>query len=321
MWLEEIKQKVLAGTPLTLSELKEVACQDSTALQQAAWEIRRFCCGTTFSMCAICNGKSGGCSEDCKFCAQSSFYSKERGSQALLPSREIKEQAAAQHKEGISRFSVVTSGRRLGETELSSLCDTYRQIKAETPIGLCASLGLLQREQLQQLLQAGATRYHCNLETSEGFFPSVCTTHTFAEKVSVLKTAKELGFSLCSGGIIGLGETMEDRIQMGLTLREIGVDSVPINILDPIPGTPLEGQKSLTEEQVCRTIAVFRFLLPKAQIRLAGGRRNLPDGGRNCLRFGANAVISGSLLTTDGLTPRKDRQMAESLGFQEDHYE
>ena len=163
---------------------------------------------------------------------------------------------------------------------------------------------------------AGASRVHCNLESSERFFPEVCTTHTFAEKVETLKAAKRAGLSVCSGGIMGLGETMEDRIDMVLTARELGVKSVPVNLLNPIPGTPYEKNRVLSGDELCRITAVFRFLIPDGMIRLAGGRGLVADKGEKCFRSGANAAISGDMLTTAGITVETDMELVEKLGYE-----
>ena len=183
------------------------------------------------------------------------------------------------------------------------------------PIEVCVSLGLLNKEQYRRIFHAGAFRVHNNLETSEAFFPNICTTHTFSEKISAIKAAKAAGMQVCSGGIIGLGETMEDRVDLAISLRELAVSSVPLNILNPICGTPLEHQPPLSYEEILRTVAVFRFLLPSAAIRLAGGRGLMPDKGKACFLSGANAAISGDMLTTSGITIENDMRIIRDCGF------
>ena len=214
------------------------------------------------------------------------------------------------------RYSIVTSGRRLSDAEVEQVCGSIRKIREETSIEVCVSLGLLDETQFHRIREAGASRVHCNLETSARYFPSVCTTHTYAEKIETLQAAKRAGLSVCSGGILGLGETMEDRIDMVLTARELGVRSVPVNLLNPIMGTPYEKNTPLTNEEACRCVALFRFLLPDASIRLAGGRGLLGDKGEACFRSGANAAISGDMLTTAGITVATDRRMLHNLGFE-----
>ncbi len=214
------------------------------------------------------------------------------------------------------RYSIVTSGRRLSDTEVEQVCESIRRIKAETSIEVCVSLGLLDEAQFRRIRAAGASRVHCNLETSARYFPSICTTHTYEEKTATLQAAKRAGLTVCSGGILGLGETMEDRIDMVLTARALGIKSIPVNLLNPIPGTPCEKNTPLTNEEACRCVALFRFLIPDASIRLAGGRGLVGDRGEACFRSGANAAISGDMLTTAGITVESDREMLHTLGFE-----
>lgn len=214
------------------------------------------------------------------------------------------------------RYSIVTSGKRLSDREVEQMCDTIRQIRRETGISVCVSFGLLNEEQYRKLKEAGVSRVHNNLETSRRNFPNVCTTHTFEEKICAIRAAQAAGLSVCSGGIMGLGETVEDRIDMALTLRELGVKSVPVNMLNPIPGTPFEHNRRLSEWDMCRIAAVYRFILPDASIRLAGGRGLLGDKGKSCFRSGANAAISGDMLTTAGITVETDRELLKELGYE-----
>ena len=181
---------------------------------------------------------------------------------------------------------------------------------------MCVSFGLLGAEQFNKIKEAGASRVHCNLESSERYFKEVCTTHTYQEKIETLKAAKEAGLSVCSGGIMGLGETMEDRVDMAFALRDLGVNSIPVNLLNPIPGTPCEKNRVLFNEELVRIVALFRFIIPDASIRLAGGRGLLFDKGRKCFLSGANAAISGDMLTTAGITVEKDMELLKELGYE-----
>ena len=183
-------------------------------------------------------------------------------------------------------------------------------------ISICVSFGLLEEEDFRKVKEAGAVRVHNNLEASEGYFPKVCTTHTQKDKIEALKAARNSGLSICSGGIMGLGESMEDRIDLALTLRELGVNSIPVNMLNPIAGTPYEKNPRLTVEEMCRIVAIFRFILPKSFIRLAGGRGLMEDQGRRCFQSGANAAITGDMLTTTGITIQRDMEMLKELGYQ-----
>jgi biotin synthase len=210
---------------------------------------------------------------------------------------------------------VVTSGKKLAEDELESICNSYSEIRKNSDISLCASHGLLSFEQLLKLKNVGVQRYHNNLETSRRNFPNICTTHTYDDKIKTIKAAQKAGLEVCSGGIIGLGETMEDRIDMALDIRELGVKSVPVNILSPISETPYGKLPALTADEVRKTVAIFRFILLDAAIRLAGGRNLMPDKGRLLFLSGANAAISGDMLTTSGIILGDDMKMIKELKF------
>ncbi len=314
--LEMLKEKVLNGYQIYKKEALFLAEQPLEELCKAADEIRRAFCGNAFDLCTIINGKSGKCSENCKYCAQSSFYQTHVESYPLLGTEELVQQAEYNSQRGVPRYSIVTSGKKLNSEEVEQVCVSIRQIKKSVNISVCVSFGLLEEEDFRKIKEAGAERVHNNLETSEVYFPKVCTTHTWQDKIRALKNARAAGMSVCSGGIMGLGETMEDRIDLALTLQNLGVNSVPINMLNPIPGTPYEKNPKLTEEDMRRIIAVFRFILPKSFIRLAGGRGLMEDQGRNCFRSGANAAITGDMLTTAGITIRRDMEMLKELGYQ-----
>lgn len=313
---ETLKEKVLSGGRITRDEAIALWKEPIEALGKAADEIRRKFCGDSFDMCTIINGKSGRCPEDCKYCAQSAHYGiGSTESYGLLSTEEILKEARYNDEKGVLRFSIVTSGKRLSEPEVDSLCETIRAIRRETSLQVCVSLGLLDEEQFMKLKAAGASRVHCNLETSRRYFPQVCTTHTYDEKIETIRSAERAGLELCSGGIMGLGETAEDRIDMVITARELGVRSVPVNLLNPIKGTPYENNETLTAEEAARCVAVFRFLIPDGNIRLAGGRGLLEDKGKSCFESGANAAISGDMLTTAGITVDTDKKLLDELGY------
>ena len=282
----------------------------------SADEIRRRFCANRFDICTIINAKSGSCSENCRFCAQSAYNHTCAASYPLLSKEEIVSQARIDHEQGVLRYSIVTSGKRLSDEEVDAMCETVREIKEKVGILVCVSFGLLKEQQFRKLKEAGVTRVHNNLETSRRNFPNICTTHRFDDKVQAIRAAQSAGLSVCSGGIMGLGETTEDRIDMALTLRELGILSVPVNMLNPIPGTPLENNERLTKEEMQRIVAVYRFILPKASIRLAGGRGLLPDKGKSCFTSGANAAISGDMLTTAGITTKTDMALLKELGYE-----
>lgn len=314
--LELLKKKVLEGGQTSKEEALALAEMPLEELCQAADEIRQHFCGNKFDMCTIVNGKSGKCSENCKYCAQSSFYKTDVESYPLMETEELVKQAAYNCERGVPRYSIVTSGKKLSSKEVDQVCESIREIKKKMDISVCVSFGLLEEAEFRKIKEAGAVRVHNNLEASAGYFPNVCTTHTQQDKIDSLKAAQNAGLSVCSGGIMGLGETMEDRIDMAIALRELGVNSVPVNMLNPIPGTPYENNPRLTEEDMCRIVAVFRFLLPQSFIRLAGGRGLMGDQGRKCFQSGANAAITGDMLTTAGITIQRDMELLKDLGYQ-----
>lgn len=315
--VKELKEKALHGERITREEALVLSQAPLAELREAADEIRKMMCGNGFDLCTIVNGKCGKCSEDCKYCAQSAHYHTACSeTYPLLSAEELFEGARYNGARGVLRYSIVTSGKRLSNREVDQVCESIRRIKEETNIEVCVSFGLLDEMQFRKIKAAGASRVHCNLESSARYFPEVCTTHTYEEKIKTLKAARRAGLSICSGGILGLGETMEDRIDIVLTARELGVKSIPVNLLNPIPGTPYEKNRPLTNEEACRCVAVFRFLIPDASIRLAGGRGLVGDKGEACFRSGANAAISGDMLTTAGITVETDMELIKRLGFE-----
>lgn len=315
--VKELKEKALHGERITREEALVLSQAPLAELREAADEIRKMMCGNGFDLCTIVNGKCGKCSEDCKYCAQSAHYHTACSeTYPLLSAEELLEGARYNGARGVLRYSIVTSGKRLSNREVDQVCESIRRIKEETNIEVCVSFGLLDEMQFRKIKAAGASRVHCNLESSARYFPEVCTTHTYEEKIKTLKAARRAGLSICSGGILGLGETMEDRIDMVLTARELGVKSIPVNLLNPIPGTPYEKNRPLTNEEARRCVAVFRFLIPDASIRLAGGRGLVGDKGEACFRSGANAAISGDMLTTAGITVETDMELIKRLGFE-----
>lgn len=315
--LKTLTDEVLQGKEISKEEALKLVTAPLQDLCSYADEIRKHFCGNTFDMCTIINGKSGRCSENCKYCAQSAHYCTKIEEYPLLDSDTIVEQAHYNDDRGVLRYSIVTSGKALNDAEIENVCQSIRRIKEETNVKVCVSFGLLNAKQFEKIKQAGVERVHNNLETSRNNFPNVCTTHTFDDKIKAIKSAQSVGLNVCSGGIMGLGETMEDRIDLALSVRELGIKSIPINLLNPIPNTPYENNPILTNDEMCRIVAIFRFINPKSFIRLAGGRGLLEDFGKRCFQSGANAVISGDMLTTtNGMTIEKDIQMVKSLGYE-----
>ena len=312
---EQFKEKVLRGGQISREEALILYEEPLEELCTAADEIRRAFCKNGFDICTIINGKSGRCSENCKYCAQSAFYHTSAEEYPLLDTDEIVRQAKYNAERGVLRYSIVTSGKCLNDSEVDQMCEAVKAVKKAAGIQVCVSFGLLNEQQFRKLKEAGVTRIHNNLETSRSNFPNVCTTHTFDDKIAAIRAAKAAGLNVCSGGIMGLGETPEDRIDLAVTLRELGIKSVPVNMLNPIPGTPYEENPRLTTADMRRIVAVFRFILPDASIRLAGGRGLMEDKGEGCFQSGANAVISGDMLTTAGYTIESDMNMIQRLGY------
>jgi biotin synthase len=225
--------------------------------------------GNKVDLCSIINAKSGACPEDCSFCAQSSRNKTEAGVYPLISKEKILEAATSVKKSGVGRFCIVTSGRQAVGRDLREICGSISEIR-KTGLLPCATLGMLEKEQLEQLKMAGLHRYHHNLETSEAFFGEICTTHTYREKIRTIETAKALGFSICSGGIFGLGESWEDRIDLAFALKGLEVDSVPINFFTPISGTPLAYRDLLHPLEALKIISIYRLILPYSEIRVSG---------------------------------------------------
>ena len=313
--IELIKKDVIKGKQIDKDAAMELYAQPLEILCRCADEIRRFFLSNKFDLCAIINGKSGRCSENCRFCAQSACNHTGAEEYPLLSEEKIVSQARKSEGQGVPRFSIVTSGKRLSEWEVDKMCGAVRRIKTETALSVCVSFGLLNQAQYKRLKEAGVTRVHNNLEASRRYFPNICTTHTFDDKIEAIRAAQRAGLEVCSGGIMGLGETMEDRIDMVIDIRKLGITSVPVNVLNPIPGTPFAELPKLTEDDLCRIVSIFRFLIPNGAIRLAGGRGNMCDKGKSAFQSGANAAISGDMLTTSGITIQDDMNMLKQLKY------
>lgn len=288
---------------------------DLDELGKGADLIRAHFIGDKVDLCSIINGRSGRCPEDCKYCAQSAHNHTDCEIYDFLPEEKILEACRLNEQEGVDRFSIVTAGKALTGEEFDKAIHAYETMNKECNIELCASMGFLSKEQLQRLKDAGVTSYHHNIETSERNFHNICTTHTYQMKMDTLKMVKEVGMYVCSGGIIGMGETWEDRLDMAISLAEVGADSIPINALMPIKGTPLENLERISEDDVLRTISFFRYINPKAEIRLAAGRALLTNDGEKAFASGASATITGNMLTTVACaTIKRDKEMLKNMG-------
>jgi biotin synthase len=314
--IEKYTETILAGGEIDFADALHIARNvESARLYQEADKLRHVIHNNKLDLCSIVNAKSGKCSEDCKFCAQSSHYDVEVASYDLVNPVEVLSLAKENEQGGVGRFSLVTAGREVSEGNLEEFRKIYKELQDVTKMSLCASMGFLTMEKAVKLKDMGVSRYHCNLETSRSFFPNVCTTHTWDEKVATIKIAQDAGLEVCSGGIIGLGESLEQRLELAFELRELGILSVPLNILNPIKDTPFEHLTPLTISEVLTCVAMFRFILPEAVIRIAGGRNLLGDEQEKCFTSGANGSIVGNYLTTLGKSLDEDIKMFRDLGF------
>lgn len=315
MDLKKLADDIINGKRLTRKDdLSFFIDCELDALLEGADKIREYFCDDKVDLCTIINGRSGRCGEDCKYCAQSAHNHTNCEVYDFLPKEKILAEALANEKEGVDRFAIVTAGRSLSGEDFEKAIDAYETMHKECKLDLCASLGFLTKEQFHRLHEAGVTSYHDNIETSRRNFPNICTTHTYDEKIATIKAAQEEGFCVCSGGIIGMGETWEDRLDMAVSLAELGIMSIPINALMPIPGTPLENLEQLSENDILRTIAFFRYINPEANVRLAAGRALITNDGEAAFSGGASATITGNMLTTSGSTIESDKKLLSGMG-------
>ncbi len=315
MELNKLADEIIEGRRLGREDdLSFFLSCDLDELCEGADKIRQYFSGNKVDLCTIINGKSGRCGEDCKYCAQSAHHHTSCEEYEFLDEDVIVNAALEHEREGVDRFSIVTSGRCLNGEDFEKALSAYKRMKKECRISLCASHGLLTAEQFRRLREAGVESYHANLETSRRYFPYICTTHTYDQKIETIKLAQQAGFCVCSGGIIGMGETWQDRIDMALTLAELGIESIPVNALMPIKGTAFQDIPQLSRNDILRTIAVFRYINPTANIRLAAGRALLYNNGEDAFCSGASATITGNMLTTSGSTTASDKAMLTRLG-------
>ena len=311
-----IKKDTLS--PDDLLKLINLPDNDVFQLLPGANLIRETHFGNRVHLCVICNGKSGKCSEDCTFCAQSKYYKTQIDTHPLLSTDDLQQGARDLKKAPVNRYSIVTSGKGLPENEIDRVCRAYEGIReADLPgLALCASLGIIDDTAFGKLAAAGVSRYHHNLETAKSHFPRICTTHTFDQRIDTIKAAKKAGMSICSGGIFGMGETGEQILELALELKGLDVDAVPLNFLSPIPGTPLEKTDHLTPLRCLKIIALFRYVLPDKQILICGGREaNLGLLHPFIFFAGASGIMTGNYLTTHGQALENDLDMLEQLGL------
>ena len=318
--IEEARNIALKGGMVpesTIYILAEVSTpEERKALRDAAAEVTLVRRPRKFDSCSIVNARSGRCSENCKWCAQSVHYNTGCDTYDFVNEDEAMEVAHILASNGVGRYSAVASGKAVKGRALDEVTALLAKVKEQEKINTCASLGLLNREELQKLWDCGAHRYHCNMETAPSFFPKLCTTHTQADKLATIEAAREIGFEICSGGIIGMGENARQRAEFAIFLREIDPVSIPINILSPIPGTPLEATPLISDDEILDTVAIFRLAHPDRDLRFAGGRKRLSrETQLECMRIGINGAIVGDLLTTLGSTIAEDKKMVSEAGY------
>lgn len=314
----DLAESLLRGEVLDVKDYRALLMipdEEVFSLIPGADRLRRARFGKQVHLCTIVNGKSGRCSEDCSFCAQSAFSKTDAPVYGIMPKTQIVEAGRRAERGPVNRFSVVTSGKRLPRKEVELVAGALADLDLSR-IGTCASLGCVERADLKILKEAGVTRYHHNLETAESFFQRICTTHTYAERIRTIEEAKSVGLTICSGGIFGLGETDEQVLELAFTLRDLGVDAVPLNFLAPIPGTPMEHARSLTPVRCLRIIAIFRYVLPEKDILICGGRElNLGQLHPLVFAFGASGIMTSDYLTTRGRSLEDDLVMLDQLGM------
>ncbi len=313
---DKLADAVIAGKTLSYDDLRGIAHTESPYdLYAAALKIKRHFSGSSVDLCSIVNAKSGACPEDCSYCAQSAKSSADPPVYPLLDERSILEKAEEVKRAGVKRFCIVASGRKAAKGDLTVIAKIITRVR-EKGLLPCATLGLLEEEELVLLRDAGLERYHHNLETSERFFPNICTTHTYRDKLMTIEAAIKTGLSVCCGGIFGMGESWQDRIDMALAIKGLDIESVPINFLTPINGTPLSDQALLDPLEALKIISVFRFILPGKRIRICGGRLQTL-GELNALVFlaGADGLLVGNYLTTLGRDIQDDTRLIRMLGY------
>lgn len=310
-------QKVLDGGRITFEEAERlIATKDIMTLAQCANTITRKFNGDVVDVEALLNAKSGRCPEDCSFCAQSTFYETGVNKYPLLPKEVVVEQAMHAKEAGATSFCLVCAYRAAPDKDFEQICETITEVKRRVGTEVNVSLGFTTLERARRLKELGVKRYNHNLEAAESYFSRICTTHDFADRLNTARIVKEAGLELCCGGIIGMGETVKQRLELAFSIASLNPDEVPINILIGREGTPLAGYEPIEPMDAIKTIAVWRFIIPKTILKIAGGREvHLDDQGRLALKAGANGIITGGYLTTGGNEPNKDIAMIREIGL------
>lgn len=310
-------EKVLAGGRITFAEAERLlATDDVTTLAECANTITRKFNGDVVDVEALINAKSGRCSEDCSFCAQSTFYETGINKYPLLPTEQLVENARMAREGGATSFCLVCAYRSPPEKDFEQICDAITEIRKQVGTEVNVSLGFMTPERAMRLKELGVKRYNHNLEASESYFSKICSTHDFADRVNTARIVKQAGLELCCGGIIGMGESPRQRVELAFSIADLNPDEVPMNILIGREGTPMEGMGTIDPLDAIKAIAVWRFIMPKTILKIGGGREvHLKDKERLALKAGANGIITGGYLTTGGNTPNKDITMIKEIGL------
>lgn len=321
--INKIIEKVLSGNSITEKEALElinIKNYDEEALKilfKGADRIREKFNGNKIDLCTIINVKSGNCNENCKYCAQSIHYNTGIKDYEFMDKEEILQKVLLNKKEGANKVSLVSSGRGINnDKDLEFICNSYKLLNEKVDIQLCASHGIITYEQALRLRESGVKMYHHNIESCKNFYNNICTTHSYEDRIATIKNVKGAGLKICSGGILGLGETRTDRVKMAFELKELNVDSIPINILTPIKGTPLENREAEDPVEIIKTISIFRYILPNKVLRYAGGRKLLGKLQDIGLKSGINGMLTGNFLTTTGSTIESDKNMIKAQGLE-----
>ena len=317
-FIDSCMKKVINGNTISFDEAERLNLTDNLVkLADSANLITRKFSQDCVDVETLLNAKSGNCPEDCSFCAQSTFYETGITKYPLLPDEIILDKAVEAKMNGASSFCLVCAYREPPQNEFEKICKVIERLRKEVDIDINVSLGFMTPQRAQRLKSLGVKRYNHNLEASESFFSEICKTHDFADRVKTARTVKDAGLELCCGGIIGMGETPKQRIELAFSLSTLEPDEVPINVLIPRKGTPKELENcSINTMDIIRTIAVWRFIMPKTILKIAGGREvYFKDNGKLALQAGANGIITGGYLTTNGNAPNKDIQMIHEIGL------
>ena len=314
----ECKENILAGITISTNDIKKlinVSEQNLKILAESANQITREFNGPAIDVEQLYNIKKNACSEDCTFCAQSAFFDTDIDTYKLPPAKEIINAAKKAKDQGAQSYCLVAAWRAPSQKDFENICDTIQQINTKVGIPIECSLGFLTDKQAKHLKLLKVKRYNHNLETARSKFPEICTTHTYQDRINTLMIARNAGLELCTGGIIGMGETRDQRLELALELATLKPEEVTINILVPVQGTPLELETRLPNHELIRMFSIVRFALPESIIKISGGREvNTDDKGQQLLQSGANGIITAGYLTMDGTEPQEDMQLVQKIG-------